>query len=180
MSSNTSLTHGGILRSLLIFTLPMLVGALLQQAYNLTDTWIVGRFLGTHALAAVGTSYTLLVFLISILGGLAMGSGTVVSIHYGSGNTMGVRRSFFTAYVLIGLLSLGLTLGMFAGIDRLLSLLQIPAEVYAGMRSYLWISFWGIPLVCLYNFYSAMLRAVGESLIPLYFFSAFGDIECAA
>lgn len=169
MSLNTSLTHGGILRSLLIFTLPMLVGALLQQTYNLTDTWIVGRFLGTHALAAVGTSYTLLVFLISILGGLAMGSGTVVSIHYGSGNTMGLRRSFFSAFVLIGLLSLGLTLGMFAGIDRFLSLLQIPTEVYAGMRSYLWISFWGIPLVCLYNFYSAMLRAVGESLIPLYF-----------
>lgn len=147
----------------------MMLGALLQQAYNLTDTWIVGHFLGTHALAAVGASYTLLVFLVSILGGLAMGSGTVVSMYYGSGNMLGLRRSFFMAFVLIGLISLGLTLGMFVGMDSLLYFLQIPPDVYVEMRSYLWISFWGIPWICFYNFYSAMLRAVGDSLMPLYF-----------
>lgn len=166
---NYNLIHGGIVGSLLLFTLPMMLGAFLQQGYNLADTWLVGRFIGADALAAVGSSYTLMVFLISILWGLAMGSGTVVSQHYGAGHAPAVRRSVFLSFSLMGLLALLLTVVMFFSLDGVLRFLQVPAAVYGLMHSYLWIVFWGIPLVCLYNFYAAMLRAVGDSLTPLYF-----------
>ena len=164
-----NLTQGGIARSLMLFTLPMMAGSLLQQAYNLTDTWIVGHYIGAHALAAVGSSYTVMVFLISILWGLAMGSGTVVSIHYGAGQFTALRRSLFISFILIALFTALITLTLFATLDSLLVFLQVPQEVYSPMRTYLWIVFWGIPCSCLYNFYAAMLRAVGDSVTPLYF-----------
>ena len=90
------LTQGGITGTLLHFTLPMLVGSFLQQCYNIADTLIVGQCIGAGALAAVGSAYTLMVFLISVLLGLAMGSGTVFSLHYGAGNHVVLRRSIFS------------------------------------------------------------------------------------
>ena len=83
------LTQGGIITTLLQFTLPMLAGSLLQQCYNIADTLIVGQCIGANALAAVGSAYTLMVFLISILLGLSMGSGTVFSLQYGAGDQIG-------------------------------------------------------------------------------------------
>lgn len=93
------LTHGGITSTLLRFTLPMIAGALLQQCYNIADTLIVGQFIGADALAAVGSAYTLLVFLISILLGLSMGSGTVFSLQYGAGQIEAMRRSIYVSSV---------------------------------------------------------------------------------
>ena len=169
MLQNGILTQGGILKALTFFTLPMLVGAFLQQAYNLTDTWMVGKYVGAEALAAVGSSYALMVFLVSIFYGLAMGSGTVVSIHYGAGNWNLLRRCVFVSMVLIGVLTLSLTIVLFFGLDLILQFLQVPPDVYYLMYTYLWIVFWGIPWVCLYNFYAVLLRSVGDSLTPLYF-----------
>ena len=80
------LTQGSITKTLLLFAMPMIAGNLLQQFYNIADTLIVGRFLGAEALAAVGSSYTLMTFLTSILLGLSMGSGAVFSIYYGEKN----------------------------------------------------------------------------------------------
>lgn len=91
------LTHGEITGTLLRFTLPMIVGALLQQCYNIADTLIVGQFIGAEALAAVGSAYTLMVFLISILLGLSMGSGTVFSLQYGAGQIEAMRRSIYVS-----------------------------------------------------------------------------------
>lgn len=87
MLSKIDLTQGGITGTLLRFTLPMIIGSLLQQCYNIADTLIVGQCIGSGALAAVGSAYTLMVFLISILLGLSMGSGTVFSLQYGAGRT---------------------------------------------------------------------------------------------
>ena len=77
------LTQGNILRSIILFTLPLLIGNLMQQAYNLVDTYVVGMALGSNALASVGSCYTLMTFLISILTGLCMGSSALVSIYFG-------------------------------------------------------------------------------------------------
>ena len=77
-----SLTQGPITKNILLFALPLMFGNLLQQMYNIADTWVVGRFLGADALAAVGSSYTLMTFLTSILLGLCMGSGAAVSMQY--------------------------------------------------------------------------------------------------
>ena len=95
MLRNGDLTQGGITSTLLRFTLPMMAGSLLQQCYNIADTLIVGQCIGSGALAAVGSAYTLMVFLISILLGLSIGSGTVFSLHYGAGDRSALRRSIF-------------------------------------------------------------------------------------
>lgn len=102
MLRNGDLTQGGITGTLLRFTLPMMAGSLLQQCYNIADTLIVGQCIGADALAAVGSAYTLMVFLISVLLGLSIGSGTVFSLHYGAGNSFALRRSIFVSFVLIG------------------------------------------------------------------------------
>lgn len=163
------LTVGGITSTLLRFTLPMMLGSLMQQCYNIADTLIVGRCIGPEALAAVGSAYSLMVFLTSVLLGLAMGSGTVFSLQFGAGNFRGLRRSIYVSLVLIGCVTAVLTAAAFLLIDPILRLLQVPSEIYPMLRIYLLIIFGGIPLTFLYNFYAALLRAVGDSVTPLWF-----------
>lgn len=163
------LTVGGITSTLLRFTLPMMLGSLMQQCYNIADTLIVGRCIGPEALAAVGSAYALMVFLTSVLLGLAMGSGTVFSLQFGAGNFRGLRRSIYVSLVLIGCVTAGLTVAAFLLTDPILRLLQVPSEIYSMLRIYLLIIFGGIPLTFLYNFYAALLRAVGDSVTPLWF-----------
>ena len=163
------LTVGGITSTLLRFTLPMMLGSLMQQCYNIADTLIVGRCIGPDALAAVGSAYSLMTFLISVLLGLAMGSGTVFSMQFGAGNMSGLRRSIYVSLVLIGCVTAVLTLVSFVFIDPILRLLQVPEEIYDMLRLYLLIIFGGIPFTFLYNFYAALLRAVGDSVTPLWF-----------
>ena len=163
------LTQGGITTTLLQFTLPMLAGSLLQQCYNIADTLIVGQCIGANALAAVGSAYTLMVFLISILLGLSMGSGTVFSLQYGAGDLPALRRSIYVSFLLIGTVTVLLNVAVFLWLDPILRWLQVPYDVYPLMRNYLWIIFWGIAFTFLYNFYAALLRAVGDSVTPLWF-----------
>lgn len=163
------LTVGGITSTLLRFTLPMMLGSLMQQCYNIADTLIVGRCIGPEALAAVGSAYALMVFLTSVLLGLAMGSGTVFSLQFGAGNFRGLRRSIYVSLVLIGCVTAVLTAAAFLLTDPILRLLQVPSEIYPMLRIYLLIIFGGIPLTFLYNFYAALLRAVGDSVTPLWF-----------
>ena len=163
------LTQGGITTTLLQFTLPMLAGSLLQQCYNIADTLIVGQGIGATALAAVGSAYTLMVFLISILLGLSMGSGTVFSLQYGAGDLSALRRSIYVSFLLIGTVTILLNVAVFLWLDPILRWLQVPYDIYSLMRNYLWIIFWGIVFTFLYNFYAALLRAVGDSVTPLWF-----------
>ena len=169
MLSKIDLTQGGITGTLLRFTLPMIIGSLLQQCYNIADTLIVGQCIGSGALAAVGSAYTLMVFLISILLGLSMGSGTVFSLQYGAGRTDSLRRSIYVSVLLIGTVTLILNIAVFVWIHPILRILQIPKDIYGMMYDYLWIIFWGIGFTFIYNFYAAMLRAVGDSVTPLWF-----------
>lgn len=163
------LTKGNITSSLLLFALPMTAGNLLQQFYNIADTLVVGRVLGRDALAAVGSAYTLMVFITSVLIGLCMGSGVSFSISFGAKNDDRLKSGVFHSFALISLLTLLLTLLSFLGIDVILKLLNVPAEVMPLMRQYLLIVFAGIPAVFVYNFFTALLRAVGNSVSPLIF-----------
>ncbi len=157
------------MRTILLFSLPMIAGNLLQQCYNIADTLIVGRFLGSGALAAVGSSYTLMTFLTSILLGLCMGSGAVFSIRYGEGDEERLKESMGASFVLILIAAVILNILVFALLDEILVLLQVPAEIYETMRDYLWVIFWGILATFLYNYFASLLRAVGNSVIPLLF-----------
>lgn len=165
----TTLTTGNITGSLLRFAFPMMVGNLLQQLYNIVDTLIVGQFLGKEALAAVGSSYSLMTFLTSILLGLCMGSGVSFSISFGKQEYDRMKSGIFMSFAMIGAAALLLSAAVFAGLDLILELLCVPGDVYGLMREYLWVIFWGILATFLYNFFASLLRAVGNSTAPLLF-----------
>ena len=111
------LTKGTITKTLLQFALPMILGNLLQQCYNIADTLIVGKFLGQNALAAVGSSFTLMTFLTSILLGLCMGSGAVFSIRFGQKDEAGLKESICASFALIGAAAVALNVLAFACLD---------------------------------------------------------------
>ena len=163
------MTTGSITDGLLRFAMPLMLGNLLQQFYNIADTWVVGRFLGADALASVGSAYTLMVFLTSILLGLCIGSGAFFSILFGRKDEERLKHSIFLSFCLIGAVTLLLTGLVFAGLDLILRLLQVPVKLTVLMRSYLWVIFWGIPATFLYNYFANLLRSVGNSSTPLVF-----------
>lgn len=163
------LTQGPIMKTMLLFALPMILGNLLQQCYNVADTLIVGRFLGPEALAAVGTSFTLMTFLTSILLGLCMGSGACFSIRFGKKDYDGLKESIFTSFLLIAACCLILNVLSFAMTDWILCFLKVPSEIQGLMREYLVIIFSGITAVFIYNFFACLLRAMGNSVAPLLF-----------
>ncbi len=121
-----NLTQGPITKTLVVFALPMIGGNMLQQLYNIADTLIVGRFIGSGALAAVGSSYTLMTFLTSILLGLCMGSGAVFSIRYGEGDMEKLHESLGASFVLILAVAAVLNLAVFLLIDPIMYLLAGP------------------------------------------------------
>ncbi len=169
---NQDLTKGNVTKSLLVFAAPMILGNLLQQCYNIADTWVVGKFVGADALAAVGSSYALMTFLNSLLIGLSMGGGAVFSYYIGKGDKERVRICAQTAFVLIGVLAVVLTLASQALMHPILTLLRTPAELYEMTREYLAVVFWGIFFIFLYNYFAFLLRALGNSVAPLYFLGA--------
>lgn len=163
------LTKGPVMKAMLRFAVPMILGNLLQQCYNIADTLIVGRFLGADALAAVGSSFTLMTFLTSILLGLCMGSGAVFSIRFGQRDEDGLKEGMCASFVLIGVLACVLNLLVFAGVDGIILFMRVPGEVRGLMRDYLVVVFSGIAATFIYNYFASLLRAVGNSVAPLLF-----------
>ena len=169
MFAKRDLTQGSIPRGLLGFALPLILGNLLQQLYNLADTWVVGRFIGEGALAAVGSSYTLMTFLTSILLGLCMGSSVYFSIQYGRQDPDRLRNGIFQSFLLIGGLTLLLNLTVYLALDGILVLLQILPDILGLTKEYLQWIFAGMVATFLYNFFANLLRSVGDSATPLVF-----------
>lgn len=163
------LTRGPVMGSMLRFALPMIAGNLLQQCYNIADTLIVGKFLGANALAAVGSAFTLMTFLTSILLGLCMGSSAAFSIRFGQRDQEGLRERICTSFVMIGGLTLLLNTAVFLLVDQILAFLRVPQEVWGMMREYLLVIFWGITATFLYNYFASLLRSVGNSAAALLF-----------
>ncbi len=163
------LTQGNVTKNMLLFAGPMILGNLLQQFYNIADTLIVGRFLGPDALAAVGSAYTLMTFLTSILIGMAMGSGALFSYYFGRKEEARMKSTMRLSFLLIGGVTVALNLLVMAFCRPILRLLRTPGELMEMMHSYVWIIFMGLVFVFLYNYFAYLLRAVGNSVAPLYF-----------
>ena len=163
------LTRGNISRALILFALPMIAGNLLQQFYNIADTLIVGRALGANALAAVGSAYTLMTFLTSIFLGLSMGSGALFSIYQGRGDEDSLRSGVAHAFALILGVTVLLNAAVYAFLEPILDFLRVPDAVRGGMREYLLVIFAGLIATSLYNYFSCLLRALGNSSVPLAF-----------
>ena len=167
---NKDLTQGPVMRSMLLFAVPMILGNLLQQCYNVADTLIVSWYLGPDALAAVGSAFTLMTFLTSILLGLCMGSGAVFSIRFGQRDEGALRESVRASFVLIAALTVVLNVLAFLCLDGIQVFLRVSDEaIWALMREYLAVIFWGIAGTFLYNYFACYLRAVGDSVMPLIF-----------
>lgn len=164
-----SLTDGPIFQKLIRFSLPMLAGNLLQQVYNLVDTWIVGKFLGADALAAVGSSYTLMVFVTSIIIGLCMGSGAMFSVDYGAGDDKRLGEDIRLSFGFILAVCVAIYLIFYPGMGLILRILQIPQELLGLTRAYIGVVFVGMIFVFFFNFYAYLLRAMGNSVVPLVF-----------
>ena len=173
------LTEGKISKSLLFFALPMMAGNLLQQLYNIADTVIVGRFLGSNALAAVGSAYTLMTFLTSIFLGLSMGSGALFSIYKGKNDDASLRSSILHGFCLVMGVTVVLNIVVYIFIDLILKLLSVPDNVWDGMKAYLLVIFAGIIATSLYNYFSCLLRALGNSTTPLIFLAVSAILNIA-
>ena len=163
------LTEGSVPRKILAFALPIFLSNLFQQLYNIADTLIVGRALGRNALAAVGSAYTLMTFLTSVFLGLSMGAGALFSICLGKQDKPSLRSAVAHALGLILGVTLLLNAAVYLFLDEILLFLQIPAELAADMRTYLLIIFAGLLATSVYNFFACLLRAVGNSVAPLWF-----------
>lgn len=165
------LTEGPIVRRLLLFSLPMTAANLLQQCYNLADTMIVGRFIGDDALASVGSAYTLMVFITSILLGLSLGSSALIANYYGAGESEKMHTTIASSFIVIFLLSIIITAVSIFALDWIIGILNTPEELEGMLREYLFWIFLGLAGVFLTNYFSCLLRSVGDSVTPLVFLS---------
>lgn len=163
------LTTGKITSKLWAFALPLMIGNVMQQFYNLADTWIVGRYIGSQALAAVGSSYTLMTFLTSIILGLCLGSSAFFSLAFGKKDYKQIRNGIFLSFTMIGVLSICLCGVVIWQVDGIIRLLQVPSELWEMMHVYLYYVFWGIMGTFFYNYFANLLRGIGNSIIPLIF-----------
>ncbi len=169
MNVNNNLIKGNETKAILTFAFPMIIGNMFQQLYNVVDSIIVGRFIGPDALAAVGSSFTVMVFLTSIILGLCMGSGAVFSYFYGANETDRLKNSFFTSFIFIGIITVLLQFASITFIDEILGLIRIPDEILHDTKSYMEIIFYGIIFTGIYNYFASIIRSLGNSTIPLIF-----------
>ena len=169
IKKTVDLTEGSIPKKLLLFALPLIIGNILQQFYNIVDTIVVGKYLGEDALAAVGSAYTIMILITSIIIGLCMGASVFFSIRFGQKDYGGIRQSFFISFVGIFIVTIALNAFAYALLNVLINLMSIPIEIQAMFKESMLVIFSGIFAVFLYNIFSNLLRAVGNSLIPLVF-----------
>ena len=162
-------TQGNATKHIVAFAAPMLIGNIFQQFYSMVDAIVVGNYVSGKALASVGTSATLLNFLIAILMGLTTGSSVVIAQFFGAKKTGDLKRAMSTSTLfLVGLSLLISMIGVIIA-PNLLRMLDVPAEIFPDAVTYLRILISGTLFTMTYNIYAAYLRALGDSKMPLYF-----------
>lgn len=165
----TNLTTGPVTRRLIVYTLPLLVGNLFQQLYTLVDSLVVGRFVGANALAAVSTVAPVVMLLTTLADGFIVGASTLVARYYGAKDHESVRRCIHTGVQMTFILMLFIAAAGIATAWPVLRLMQTPDEIMADAVLYLQIIFVGTIFQGVYLFFTASLRAMGDSRTPLYF-----------
>lgn len=166
------LTEGPILKNLILFSIPMIAGNLLQQVYHLADTMIVGKYIGSRALAAVGSSYTLMVFITSVIIGLCMGSGALFSEDHGAGREDRQQENIGYSFWFIASVAIALYGILYPGKNGILTILQTPSELLELTGEYVEVVFAGVFFIFLYNFFAYLQRSRGNSSAPLLFLGA--------
>ena len=173
-----NLTEGRPLKLLFFFSLPMLLGNLFQQLYNMVDSIVVGNFVGAEALAAVGASFPVVFLAVALAAGLSMGCNVVISQLFGANRIREMKVTISTA--LLGQFFLSLAIMIAGGLlsPAILRLLKTPANIMADSRTYLQIYFCGAVFLFIYNTLNGIYNALGDSKTPLYFlmFSTLANI----
>lgn len=163
------MTRGNPGKIILNFTIPIFVGNMFQQIYNMADTIIVGKFVGNSALAAVGSCGTLMFLILGFLMGLTAGFTVVTAQHYGAGNEKAMRQSVASAAVLSAVMSVMMTVISMAMMRHILHWMNTPSDMYDQAYGYIMVICGGIAAQVLYNLLASILRALGDSKRPLYF-----------
>ena len=166
------MTQGNITRHIISFAIPLLLGNLFQQLYNMVDTWVVGNYVGNTAFSAVGTVGPVINLLIGFFGGLASGAGVVISQYYGAHREEKVQEAVHTAMLMTLVMAVAFTFLGLAMVPLMLRLMKMPQEVIPEATAYLQIYFIGITGLMLYNMGAGILRAIGDSQRPFYFLVA--------
>lgn len=172
VKDSTDMIHGSIARSILLFSIPLLVGNFFQQLYNTVDAYVVGNYVNTSALAAVGASTPIVNMLVGFFTGLAAGAGVVISQYFGGGRTEQMRRAIHSSLALTAILSVLFTALGLSFTKPLLHAIGVPEDVMPNSALYLSIYFWGMTFSLFYNMGSGILRAIGDSKNPLFYLIA--------
>ena len=172
------MTEGNPLKLILAFSIPLLLGNLFQQFYNIVDTAIVGQTLGKVALAGVGSTTSVQFLVIGFCQGLTQGFAIPVAQRFGANDLKNLKKYVFNGAVLTFVFAILITLLTVVFTPQILSLLKVNSEIYSSSYSYIVVIFAGIPFTLLYNYLSGILRSIGDSKTPFYFlaFSAILNI----
>ena len=161
------MTQGNMAMLILSFALPLMLGNVFQQFYTVADTAIVGKILGVDALAALGTVESINWLVLGTIQGITQGFGILVSQQFGAKKEEALQETIFHASFLAVVAAILFTVGILIGLPGLVGILQVPVDIRPICLDYLYVLFGGIPLMMLYNFTAAMLRAFGDSKTPL-------------
>lgn len=165
----TGMTEGRPLKLMLQFAVPLLIGNLLQQTYNVIDAAIVGRILGTEALAGVGASSSVQFLVLGFCIGSCAGFGVPVAKYFGAGKMEHMKDYVFNGAVLTAVLAALMTMLCTILCPWILHILSVPENIYENAYQYLIVIFWGLPFTLLYNYLSSILRSIGDSRTPFLF-----------
>lgn len=170
MKGNTQdLTKGSIVKAIILFSIPLLIGNLFQQLYNAVDSYVVGNYVGKIALAAVGASTPIINMLIGFFMGISTGAGVVIAQFFGAGDLTKMKKAIHNSIALTLVMGVVLTIVGLVFNDSILKAIGVPSDVFSEASTYLSIYFWSLIFVMIYNMGSGILRSVGDSKRPLYF-----------
>ncbi len=163
------MTKGSPLRLMIRFIIPIIIGNIFQQLYSMADTVIVGHFVGVKALGAVGATGSITFLILGFTQGLTTGFTVLTAQRFGEGDREGMKKSICSAYMLAVILAVGMTILSVTQMDKILHLMNTPDDIYDMTRSYIIIICGGLACNVLYNLLASIMRAVGNSVIPLIF-----------
>lgn len=170
MKGNTQdLTKGSIVKAIILFSVPLLIGNLFQQLYNAVDSYVVGNYVGKVTLAAVGASTPIINMLIGFFMGISTGAGVVIAQFFGAGDLSKMKKAIHNSIALTLVIGVVLTVVGLVFNDSILKAIGVPSDVFSEASTYLSIYFWSLIFVMIYNMGSGILRSVGDSKRPLYF-----------
>ncbi len=167
--TKVDLTNGPIVKGMISFAIPIFFGQLLQQFYNMADAWVVGNFADNNAFAAVSSTGSLIFLIIGFFNGIGIGGGVIISRYVGAGNKEMIQKAIHTNFLFGIMASIASTIVGLLLVPHLLVWMKVPEEVMPSSRTYFTIYFAGVSTVIMYNIGMSILRALGDSLRPLYY-----------